>query len=348
MAIKNRLKNDNILKILETLWRNPHSSRADLARMLRLDRSTVGSLADWMIARRMITESSTTHSTPKGGRPPIQLSIKGGYAYAIGVELTIPFIRLYAGDLNGDLLGQKEIPVSNYGTQAIDSLAVELARFRKEIDQDYPMTVGLAAVGLGVSGAVDNDKKEIILSNALKINQALSVAEPLETVLNVPIILFNDAQAYALSEADALGKKNLILALIEKRSQTTIGNTGVGIGMVNNDMVINGRAITHLLQPSYDQELEKMEQFIQNLGRSLALIANVTSTNDIVLGGDVEKYRTDLEREILVHLNKEGDPLKTGLRIHRASPSHWAVAASSRHAALRHILHNRSFPLNKH
>ena len=42
MPVKNRLRRDNLIRILESLWLHPHRSRADLARELRLDRSTVG------------------------------------------------------------------------------------------------------------------------------------------------------------------------------------------------------------------------------------------------------------------------------------------------------------------
>ncbi|MDA3957278.1 ROK family transcriptional regulator [Oceanispirochaeta sp.] len=345
MAVKNRLKRDNILRVLETLWRNPGRSRADLARELRLDRSTVGSLVDWMIDSRLIEESRDTSSSPRGGRPAVLLRIRGGYAYAIGVELTVPSIRLYAGDLNGSLLDEKEITISSYGPGAIDSLAVELARFRKYLDHKYPMEAGLTAVGLGVSGVVDDDKKEIILSNALRIHESLSVAEPLKTVLNVPIVLFNDAQACALGEANRLQKKDLILVLIEKRSTDPIKDIGVGIGIVNHDKLMNGRAITHLLQPSHNPTQPASEQFITKLGRSLALIANVTGTNDIILGGDVDDYLEDLTKEIIRNISGEGDPSGSGLLVHATSEQGWSVAAGAHHSAIRQTLHKRCFPL---
>jgi predicted NBD/HSP70 family sugar kinase len=109
---------------------------------------------------------------------------------------------------------------------------------------------------------------------------------------------------------------------------------------------MNGRAITHLLQPSHDPAHSATEQFLYNLGRSLALIANVTGTNDIILGGDVEDYLDDLKREITRHISGEGDPPGSELLIHGTSELGWAVAAGAHHSAIRQILHNRSFPLN--
>lgn len=348
MAVQHRLKRDNILRILGRLWRFPGLSRADLARELRLDRSTVGSLADWMIQNQILEENSANSSTPRGGRPPVLLNIRSGYSYAIGVELTVPSIRFYAADFSGKYLDEKDIPIDVYGPGAINSLAVELARFRKTIEDTYPMLNGLAAVGLGVSGSVDNAKQEITLSNALQIYESLSVSEPLETVLNVPIVLFNDAQACALGEANKLHKKDLILVLIEKRSPDAHRDMGVGIGVVHNDDIMHGRAITHLLQPAEGQEDRDNHLFIHNLGRSLALIANVTGCNDIVLGGDVDEYRDELCHQINLNISKQSSNagIETVMNIHESSDPGWAVAAGAQHSAIRQILQERSFKLN--
>lgn len=345
MAVQHRLKRDNILRILGSLWRFPGQSRADLARRLRLDRSTVGSLADWMIQNRILEESTASSTTPRGGRPPVLLKIRSGYSYAIGVELTVPFIRLYAADLSGEYLDEKEIPIDVYGPGAIDSLAVELARFRKSIESEHKMTAGLVAVGLGVSGSVDNAKQEITLSNALHIFDSMSVSEPLETVLNVPIVLFNDAQACALGESNKFRKKDLIFVLVEKRTSFSDREIGVGIGVVHNDEIMHGRAITHLLEPHQDQDDKDNRLFIENLGRSLALIANVTGCNDIVLGGDVDEYRNELKHQINVHISKDDSEKEGMLKIHNCSNPGWAVAAGAHHSAIRQILQERSFSI---
>lgn len=302
-----------------------------------------------MIKNKILEEISANSSTPRGGRPPVLLNIRSGYAYAIGVELTVPSIRFYAADFSGQYLDEKDIPIDVYGPGAINSLAVELARFKKTIEEKYPMLTGLAAVGLGVSGSVDNAKQEITLSYALQIFDSLSVSEPLETVLNVPIVLLNDAQACALGEANKLHKKNLILVLIEKRSLVAHQDIGVGIGVVHNDEIMNGRAITHLLQPAEGQEDKDNHLFIHNLGRSLALIANVTGCNDIVLGGDIDEYRAELCDKININISKERNltGVKAVMNIHSSSDPAWAVAAGAQHSAIRHILQERSFNIKK-
>ena len=345
MSVQHRLKRDNILRILKSLWRNPGQSRAELARDLRLDRSTVGSLADWMIKSEMIEEGTSMVSSPKGGRPAVRLKIKEGYAYAIGVELTVPQTKFYAADMEGRFLDGRTVHIRTYGPGAVDSLAVELARFRNSIEERYPMKKGLATVGLGVSGAVDNEQKEIRVSNALKIDRPLSVSEPLKAVLNAPIVLFNDAQACALGEANRLKKRDLILVLIEKRTTLPPMDIGVGIGIIHNDQIMQGRPITHLLQPKGLGEDEENKLFMNNLGRSLALIANVTGSHDIILGGDADEYREELRRLIIEYTtsNKENSLYSQILQVKDCSNPEWAVASGALHSAVREILQNRTF-----
>ena len=90
MAISNRLRLENVSRILEALWHRPEKSRADLARDLRLDRSTVGIIADRLLELGLIREERFPKTGPKGGRPPLHLTIAPGTAYTIGVEFTAP------------------------------------------------------------------------------------------------------------------------------------------------------------------------------------------------------------------------------------------------------------------
>ena len=270
MPVKNRLRRDNLIRILESLWLHPNRSRADLARELRLDRSTVGVLIDRMIELGILEQHADDFTGPKGGRPPVLLRIVSGYAYSIGVELTYPHIRLNAVDLCGKFLGSRDIPIKAYGPQSIDTLAVETARFRTSLDSSFTGGPGLVTIGIGVSGVVDNLKKEIVLSDALHISNPLSIAEPLETVLKVPITLLNDAQASVLGEAGLRRKQELLLIQVEFRSEESMEDIGIGVGLVIRNQLIHGRSISHLLKPGNYNISESRDQFIEDLGYSLA------------------------------------------------------------------------------
>jgi len=344
VPVKNRLRRDNLIRILESLWLHPHRSRADLARELRLDRSTVGVIIDKMIELNILEQHADDFTGPKGGRPPVHLNIVSGYAYSIGVELTYPHIRLNAIDLCGKFLGSRDIPIKAYGPQSIDTLAVEVARFRGILDNSFKTGPGLVTIGIGVSGVVDDIKKEIILSDALHITNPLSVAEPLETVLKVPITLLNDAQASVLREAGLRRKQELLLIQVEFRSDESLEDLGIGVGLVIGNQLIHGRSIRHLLGPESNKETENRERFIEELGHSLALIANVTGTDEIVLGGG-EEILESLEQSIVGHTTRKGLELQDAVSVSRAAGGSDAVASGAAYAALKFLFSTLSFPL---
>ncbi len=344
MPVKNRLRRDNLIRILESLWLYPNKSRADLARELRLDRSTVGVIIDKMIELGILEQHADDFTGPKGGRPPILLNIVSGYAYSIGVELTYPHIRLNAVDLSGKFLGSRDIPIKTYGPQSIDTLAVETARLRASLDSSFTSGPGLVTIGIGVSGVVDDIDKEIILSDALHITTPLSVAEPLETVLQVPITLLNDAQASVLREAGLRRKQELLLIQVEFRSQGSLEDIGIGVGLVIRNQLIHGRSIRHLLGPGDSEKSESMDQFIEDLGHSLALVANVTGIDEIVLGGG-EEILEPLESSIALHATRQGLDGKNYISISRVSGGGDAVASGAAYAALKFLFSSLSFPL---
>ena len=346
MPFSNRLKRDNAIRVMEALWQQPERSRAELARALRLDRSTVGNLVDWMLGANYLQETTQGSTSPKGGRPPMNLRIRSGHAYAIGVEFTSPTIRLLATDLSGDILNERTFLSNLFGLAAIHELAVEMAQFRNEVDASYTGTLGLVTAGVAVSGVVNEKRQEIELSNALRIYEAVSAAEPLRSALNVPTILFNDAQACVMGEAYRRGKQDLLLALIEYHPGCTARDISIGIGLVLRGNLIDGRSIRHLLVSWKENDKVDHKQFIEDLGRYLALAANITGTNEIVLAGDIHHITDELNSAIRNHIVSPSTGSSSGLlKISRIIDSQRAVAAGAIYSAVNRLFSSRAFPL---
>ena len=345
MATSNRLRRDNVIRILEALWHRSNRSRADLARNLRLDRSTVGIIADRLLASGLIREEPYRKTGSKGGRPPVQLRIAPGTAYTIGVELTVPQIRLVAIDLAGEQLEAVDLPIDSYGPDAVNAPATAIAELRARIDADHSSLLGLVAVGIGVSGLVSRDAASIELSYALHVYAPLSLKEPLTAVLDVPVVLLNDAQATALGEAERWGT-NLLLALVEFRPTDATDDVGVGIGLVLDDTLIPGYAISHLLRPQGGSTADA-GRFIDHLGRSLALVANTIGVDDVVLGGDVERAGIyhGLKRSIIDHCTRFGVDTFRTITVRPVSGGSNAIARGAAGAAFRHLFRTRNFPL---
>lgn len=346
MPTKKRPRRTNRFRILESLWHSPNRSRADLARELHLDRSTVGLLVDQMIEAGMLYEYGEDGSGPRGGRPPILLGIVPKVAYSIGVELTYPMIRLVAVDMCGTCVGGEEIAVESYGPQAIDTLAVGAARFRAALDPQFQENgIGLVTIGVGVSGQVDAARQSIEISDALHVRKLLNIAEPLKTVLQVPVTLLNDAQAAVLRESGLRGTKNLILIIIEFRPGDTEEDIGIGAGLVMRNQLCYGKPITHLLRPHFKTLSNDPHHAIEELGKSLALIANFTGIDEIVLGGDIDGILDPLSQSVRRYSRIAADEPGHQVRVSRITDGMRAVAFGAAYSSMRFLLAEHSFPL---
>ena len=348
MSTKNRLRRTNLLRILESLWNHPNRSRADLARELHLDRSTVGLLVDQMVAAGIIYHHSDVSSGPKGGRPPVLLGISPGMAYSIGVELTYPNLRLAAVDLCGTYISGRDIPIQSYGPRTITRLADEVADFRESLEVRFKKKgPGLVTLGVGVSGQVDATGKSILISHALQIRTTLSVTEPLETALQVPVTLLNDAQAGVLREAGLRGKKELLLIIIEDRPGNTEEDIGIGAGLVIQNRLCKGKAITHLLRPNVHAWPDSSSETSLDLGKSLALVANITGIDEIVLGGDIDGIIDDVRESVGRHSNVDGNEPDESVLVSLIDGGTQAIALGAAYAAMKFLFVNRAFPISR-
>src|ERR1039458_9688398 len=93
------LRQMNRLRVLETLYRYPASSRADLTRHTGLSRPTVSALVEELVRAGVVQEQSPADCAGAAddggasdggrrasGRPPTLLSLVAGVAFAVGLD----------------------------------------------------------------------------------------------------------------------------------------------------------------------------------------------------------------------------------------------------------------------
>src|SRR3954453_8348737 len=84
------LRDLNRLRVIESIYRHPACSRADIARWTGLSRGTVSTVADELGRAHLIREPDAPAATqpPRAtGRPPTLLSLMPGAAFAIGIDV---------------------------------------------------------------------------------------------------------------------------------------------------------------------------------------------------------------------------------------------------------------------
>ena len=348
MRAGNRLRHDNCVRIAERLWRYPGKSRSELARDLRLDRSTVSQLADTLVAADLLQQVTDDSSGPNGGRPPARLWIKNRYGYALGLELTSPLCRIVATDLSGEVLAESEFPRTRLAPDLIDGVIHQLLETQRDVDLAFPTLRGLLTVGVGVSGVVNEREGRIDLSHALGITSPLAFSSPLRARLGFPVALLNDAQSSAVGESGMTGTRDLLLALVEFRSVTDVG---VGLGLVLGGRLRRGRTITHLLRPQEPGSGTNpgIVSFPDSLSHALALVANATGVSDVVLAGDVDKILAELQSRIPGYMQwaqASGALGSAGVSVRQTNSGAWSVSFGASYAAIQRLLHTRELPID--
>lgn len=342
MRVRNRLRHDNCVRIVERLWRYTGKSRTELAHDLRLDRSTVSQLADSLVEADVLEQTTGESSGPNGGRPPARLRIRPGYGYALGLELTSPVCRVVAIDLSGKVLMKNEFACARLGPDIVTGIINQVIEIRREVDRDSSTIHGLLTVGVGVSGIVNNREGRIDLSNALGITSPIIVASEFQMQLGLPIVLLNDAQTSAIGESGLTGTRDLLLALVEFRSPADVG---IGLGIVLGGRLRRGRAITHLLRPQESGGAA----FLDSLAHALALVANATGVSDVVLAGDIDSDFDELQELILEHVQRSGPARPrafTEISVRKTESGVWSVSSGASYAAVQRLLHSRELPID--
>lgn len=149
--------------------------------------------------------------------------------YYAGIDLGGTFIKCGIVDEAGNLIVKDKISTGKERPYA--EIAKDMANLAKRLADSAH--VELTAVGIGSPGTVDSTNGVIVYSNNIAWKD-VSLGEEVKKILNVPVVLTNDANAAALGESrQGAGKdyKNIVLI--------TIG-TGVGGGIVLDGKLYEG------------------------------------------------------------------------------------------------------------
>ena len=105
------------------------------------------------------------------------------------------------------------------------------------------------------------------------------------------------------------------------------------------------------VRPNQDEGCADNLHFIDNLARSLALLANTMGVDDVILGGDAANTAIydDLSTSIIRYCtggNPSGNSSRN-IRVRPVSGGSSAVAFGAASAAFRHVFLTRNFPMQK-
>jgi N-acetylglucosamine repressor len=226
-ATRQHTKEHNRNLVLKTIFEHESISRAEIARLTRLTRTTVSDIVADLLAANLVSEIGIGSSL--GGKSPILLSLLDDSRYLIGVDLAYNQFSGAVVNLRGRIRQMVSMPVNFRNRDE------SLTTVYKIIDQLMEAACQpMIGIGVGTPGLVDTSEGVVI--NAVNLDwKNLPLARLLKERYHLPIYILNDSQAAAIGEytygqgheADS----NLIVINVRQ---------GIGSGIVINGHIFQG------------------------------------------------------------------------------------------------------------
>jgi N-acetylglucosamine repressor len=206
--------------VLRTIYEQGPVSRADVARVTGLTRTTVSDVVEGLIGDRLVVETGTGRST--GGKAPILLAVPADARQVVGVDVDRDRISGVVVNLRGEVRARAARDLAGRDGEAalrdLESLVQELVRAARE---------PLVGIGIGTPGLVDAGTGTVLWAVGLDWRD-IPVGPRLAALTGQPVVVVNDSQAAAMAEW-AFGRHDASSAMIVVKVGEGIG-AGVVIG----------------------------------------------------------------------------------------------------------------------
>jgi predicted NBD/HSP70 family sugar kinase len=267
MATPRLIRHINQTRVLRLLKEEGMISRAELARSLKLTRSTLTAVTDELIEMDLVREAGQSLITQPTGRPGTGLRLNPKGAFFLGVEINVEHIHLVLINLEGSIIHRETTKLRSTKPAAVCRELVDL------VQAVWSVQLGgsdrLRGVGITVSALVDTHG--VIRSAPTFRWRHVDLKSVITPQLDIPILVENDANGAALAELSfgrRKGQSDLCLLFLD---------VGVGAGVIFERRIFRGSdglagEIGHLtLDPTSTAPAEAMGFLESHLGRDALL-----------------------------------------------------------------------------
>ena len=337
-ATHQQTKQHNRDLVLRTIFANESISRAEVARVTNLTRTTVSEVVNGLLTEGLVEEVGRGESI--GGKTPILLSIVADSRYLIGLNLAQDKFIGAVVNLRGEIKEIVEAPVhDDNGENALEVVYKLLDQLiRKKLKP-------IVGIGVGAPGLINT--REGIVVNAVNLAwQDLPLGQLLQKKYKLPVSVLNDSQATAIGEyvygGNHVPDENLIVVNVKHGIGAGIlidgqlfQGDGGGAGEIGHVVVqengelcrcgkrgcletlSSARAVVQQMKmnsleevvSAYEDSNSKAKAVVEKaghyLGTSLANLIGILNIQKIVLTGDMTRFGDEW-------LNAVGTSMQTG------------------------------------
>lgn len=226
---QSHLRRQNLQAVLVSVHRSGGATRAELTKILGVNRSTIGDLVGALVEAGWVTEVDDAPRAGAGRPSPRVIPNTRRVVAAINPELDAIDVALVA--LGGQIVARRRVSVTSPTPDQTVSLARETVHHLAEENPDSH----IAGAGVAVPGLVRRSDGVVRLAPRLGWREA-PLGAPLRDALGVPVEVANDAHLGCRAESvfgAGVGARTLVYL--------NGGPSGIGGGIIIDGVAIGGR-----------------------------------------------------------------------------------------------------------
>jgi len=217
-------------EILRAIREGRAQTRADLAALTGLGRSTVAQRVGSLIASDLVVEAGDGEST--GGRPPTVLAFNAGAGVVLAADLGATHCRLEVTDLGGAPLAvhQQELDIEDGPDKVLTRVREAFADLLVEAGR---AVADVRGIGVGVPGPVEWAHGRPVSPPIMRGWDGVSIPAAFAGWSEAPVFVDNDVNIMVLAEHRSVWRDLSQLLLVK------VG-TGIGCGIIVAGEVYRG------------------------------------------------------------------------------------------------------------
>jgi predicted NBD/HSP70 family sugar kinase len=227
------LRDRNRRQLLDALRRCGSASRADLARLTGLSRSTVSTLVSDLQASGLVVERERADRPPQQGRPPTLLTLDRSAGLVLGIDFGHEQVRVAIADLSRTILAER-VKALDVDHAAREALAAAVALTGEAVAAAGLDGGRILGAGVGLSGPINRATGMVHAGKILPGWDGISPVAELSERLGLPVHLDNDANLGALAEVTlgaGIGARDAVYLMV---------SGGIGAGLILGGEVYRG------------------------------------------------------------------------------------------------------------
>jgi len=211
--------------VLSTIIGEGTISRADIAKQLNLNKTSVSSIVSDLIEKDLVVETGSGESS--GGRKPILVMFNNKAGYSLSFDVGPDYISSLLTYLDGSFVADSYTstePVSSDGLFAVLKGFIE--NYLKQIPKS---TYGITGICIGLHGIVNENR--LVFSPFYSLD-CVGLKEKIESNFKIPVLIENEGNLAALGEQKLEPTVSNLVSLSVKY--------GIGAGVILNGALYTG------------------------------------------------------------------------------------------------------------